>query len=162
MIVSRASCWAPCAGKCDCVQLRADAKGNAEVITFLWRLLTLWRCFFPSYLQEKRKHSLLLWSIKSSKTGMRGKAKWVAWRRSPGRRHPSLPPSLGHIFFWLWCVWVCVCVGCGLSFMRDPAADVTFLPAKATNECITHTYVRHTPILQETCVSFYDSPSVSH
>ena len=81
----------------------------------------------------------------------------VETQSKEGTSFPSsvtVPLTLDHIFFWLWCVWVCVCVGCGVSFMRDPAADVTFLPIL---------FVRHTPVLQEMCVSFfYDAPSVSH
>ncbi len=49
-----------------------------------------------------------------------------------------------NLFLALVCVCVRVCVGCGSSFMRDPTADVTFLPVKATTSashklmCVTH------------------------
>ena len=37
---------------------------------------------------------------------------------------------------------MCVCVGCGLPFMRDPAADVTFLHVEAKGSAShTHTYL---------------------
>lgn len=42
------------------------------------------------------------------------------------------------------CVSVCFCVGRVLSFMWDPAADVTFLPVKATTRALhTIMYVTH-------------------
>lgn len=71
--------------------------------------------------------------------------------------------NLGHVFFQtLMCVCVCVCVGSGLSSKRDLAADVTFLPVKATMRA-SHTLMYVTRQSYRKCVfPFYDSPSVSH
>lgn len=83
---------------------------------------------------------------KSLKDEMFGEAKWVAQLNERGEGMSFLSSvavsvTLGHNIFWM-CVSVSVCVraGCGLSFMRDAGADVTFLPVKARPSAL------HTPM----------------
>lgn len=78
---------------------------------------------------------------------MWGKTKWVVWKNAVLPFAVTVSLILGHIVLRMW---ESVCVG--LSAMRDLAADVTFLPVNF-NESITHHYGRHTPVLQEMCVS---------
>lgn len=107
--------------------------------------------FFPSYLRE-RKHHYCGDTLKSLKEEMWGKAKWVAWKwkRGPGGGDVHPFPSSSYCFAdpWphLFLALMCVCVGCGQSFIRDPAADVTFLPVKTTRSA-SHTlmYVTEQP-----------------
>lgn len=53
-----------------------------------------------------------------------------------------------HLFLVAMCVWV----GCGLSFMPDPAADVTFLHVEATRSAShTHLCTSHTSPTGNVC-----------
>ena len=115
----------------------------------------------------KKKNSLITSAIYKIFVEGECEARPCGWRVKGAQRrgHPSLSVSAsltpGHVFFLNFFtgsdVRECVCLGRGTSSMRDPAADVTFLPVKGYNASITHTHVRHTPVLQEMCVSFLRS-----
>lgn len=123
----------------------------------------------PSYLQE-RKHHYCGDTLKSLKEEMRGKAEWVAWKWKRGTRRRGCPslPFLQLLFRWPLATSfsgsrACLCWPRPLVYKGS--CRWCHIPACSDyKECITHThtYVRHRAALQEMCVSFYDSPSVSH
>lgn len=125
---------------------RAVVWGKVKVIIFPWRLLTLWRCFFLHIYGKKNTITAVSYKIFEQGNVRHGQVGGMEKESKEGISFPSsvtVPLTLSHIFFWLWCVRVYVCVGCGLSLMWDPAADVTFMPVKATRASHTLVYVTH-------------------
>lgn len=103
-----------------CVSVRTPVFCRRGIIYHCWKPLKCWR------------------------KGMWGKTKWVARKRSKSREASSsfdvsvsltAPPQGSDVRVW---------VGRGFFLMRDPAADVTFLPVKATPRALhTIAYVTH-------------------
>lgn len=110
---------------------------------FLARTTYFVALFLRQNYREKRKSALLLWSLKKE-IRRQDKVGGMEKESKEGNILPFLSftvsVTLGHIFFWLWYMWVCVCIGCSLSYMWDPATDVTFLPVKAAMSA-SHTHL---------------------
>lgn len=121
-----------------------------------WRCEDCWHCGIAcSFNFMGKSHS---WLLGSKKKLWRGECKarpsgWLGKGVTGGDF-----PFLSHCFTYPYSHLFLACIGFGLSFRQEPAADVTILPVKTTNESIAHHHVRHTPDLQEMCFSFLQFP----